>query len=84
MMMDSNHWSMAVTFWTLLAGVVVTALSIAIGNLMPALLAPAARDGLGLGGLGLFMAAHVAAVCVSLHRAGHRPVGPLAPAEYGI
>ena len=68
-MMGSNRWGTAVAFWTLLAGVAVTVLSIVIGNLLPALLPPASRDDLGLAGLGLFLAAHLLSIHIRLGRA---------------
>ncbi len=60
---------MAVAFWTLMAGAVLIVLATAAGHLMPALLAPGSRDALGLMGLGLFLAAHVASLSIGLSRA---------------
>lgn len=68
-MLESKRWSMAVTFWTLLSGVAVTALVTVTGNLAPTLLPPGSRDALGLVGLCLFLAAHIASIGVSLRRA---------------
>lgn len=80
MMVGSKRWSMAVTFWTLLSGVVVIALTTVTGNLAPTLLPPGTRDALGLVGLGLFLAAHIASIGVSLRRATEpTPPLPVAP-----
>jgi uncharacterized membrane protein YhhN len=68
---------MAITFWTLMAGVVLIAAAILAGHLTPALITPHSRDTLGLVGLGLFLAAHVASLSIGLrHVAETVPPAP--------